>query len=183
MLKLLLFVLPLGLDTFAVAAALGLQGLPQRDRLRVSVLMSSFEMGMPLVGLLLGRGLGRAIGGAAGYIAVAVLLGLGVWMLIADEAGEEEKLEQLASGHGVTLIALGLSISVDELAMGFTIGLLHLSIWIAVILIGAQAFLLAQLGLRVGARLSERAREGAERLAGVALLGLGALFLVEKLTQ
>lgn len=39
MLKLALFVLPLGLDTFAVATA---RGLPARDRTRVSLLMSSF---------------------------------------------------------------------------------------------------------------------------------------------
>ena len=31
----------------------------------------------------------------------------------------------------------------------------------------------AQLGLRLGARLGEAAREWAERLAGIALLGLG----------
>ena len=97
------------------------------------------------------------------------------------EQGERARLGPLASGRGVALIALGLSISLDELAMGFTIGLLHLSIWIAVVLIGSQAFLLAQLGLRVGARLSERLREGAERVAGVALLALAVLFLVEKL--
>jgi hypothetical protein len=38
--------------------------------------------------------------------------------------------------------------------MGFTIGLLHLSIVWAVILIGAQARLVAQLGLRLGSRLN-----------------------------
>ena len=43
MLKLVLFVLPLGLDTFAVSAALGMRGLPARQRLRVSLLMSGFE--------------------------------------------------------------------------------------------------------------------------------------------
>ena len=181
MLKLLLFVIPLGLDTFAVAAALGLQGLPKRERLRVSLVMSAFEMAMPLVGLLIGRGLGSAIGGGADYLAIAVLASLGSWTLVADEQGEQARLGRLASGRGVALIALGLSISLDELAMGFTIGLLHLSIWFAVVLIGAQAFLLAQLGLRVGARLSERLREGAERVAGVALLALAGLFLVEKL--
>jgi len=44
-----------------------------------------------------------------------------------------------------------------------------------------QAFLVAQLGLRLGARLGEAAREWAERLAGVALVGLGALILIEQL--
>jgi putative Mn2+ efflux pump MntP len=39
----------------------------------------------------------------------------------------------------------------------------------------------AQLGLRLGSRLGEAAREWAERLAGIALLGLGALVLVEQI--
>ena len=49
--------------------------------------------------------------------------------------------------HGLVLVALGLSISLDELAIGFTIGLLHLSLWVAIVLIGAQAFIVAQPGL------------------------------------
>jgi len=68
------------------------------------------------------------------------------------------------------------------LAIGFTIGLLHFSLWVAVILIGAQAFLFAQIGLRLGSRLKETLRERAEQLAGLALLGLAVLLGVEKLT-
>ena len=181
MLKLVLFVLPLGFDTFAVSAALGLRGLPKRERLKASLLMSSFEMAMPVVGLFLGRGLGQAIGDVADYIAAAALLALGVWMLVADEGEEGEKVGSLSSRSGFALIGLGVSISLDELAMGFTIGLLHLSIVLAVILIGVQAFAVAQLGLHVGARLGEAARDWAERLAGLALCGLGVLIVVEKL--
>lgn len=181
MLKLILFVLPLGLDTFAVSAVLGLSGLPRRERLRVSLLLSAFEMSMPVVGLLLGHALGRLLGGAATYTAVAILIGLGAWMLFQGEDAEEAKVASLAAGRGLTLLALGLSISLDELAMGFTIGLLHLSLWLAIVLIGAQAFLLAQLGLRLGSRISGRMREGAERLSALALIGLGLLFLLERL--
>jgi putative Mn2+ efflux pump MntP len=180
-LKLVLFVLPLGFDTFAVAAALGVQGLPAKERLKASLLMSSFEMAMPVVGLLLGHGLGAAIGGVADYIAAAALLALGGWMLVADEGDEGEKISALSSRGGLALIGLGISISLDELAMGFTIGLLHLSIVLAVVLIGIQAFAVAQLGLRLGARLGEAAREWAEKLAGAALVALGILILAEKL--
>jgi putative Mn2+ efflux pump MntP len=180
-LKLILFVLPLGLDTFAVSAALGMRGLPSRERLRVSVLMSSFEMAMPIVGLLLGHALGNLVGDAADYVAIGVLALLGAWMLLHQEEGEGEKAAQLAAGHGLVLLALGISISLDELAIGFTIGLLHLNLWLAVALIGAQAFLFAQIGLRLGARLNETLRERAEQLAGLALLGLAVLLGVEKL--
>jgi len=180
-LKLVLFVLPLGLDTFAVAAAIGMGGLPPRKRLRVSLWMSGFEMAMPVVGLLLGHALGSLVGGAADYLAIGVLSLLGVWMVVHDEEDESDKVAQLAAGQGLVLLALGISISLDELAIGFTIGLLHLSLWLAVGLIGAQAFFFAQIGLRLGARLNETLRERAEQLAGLALVGLALLLVVEKL--
>jgi putative Mn2+ efflux pump MntP len=51
-------------------------GLPKRERLRVSLFMSSFEMGMPIVGLLIGPAVGHLVGSAADYVAVAVLASL-----------------------------------------------------------------------------------------------------------
>src|SRR6266851_4887520 len=126
LLKLAALVLPLGLDTFAVAAALGIAGLAPRERLRASL---------------------------------------------------------LARTHGWAVIGLGVSISLDELAIGFTIGLLKLPIVLVLLLIGLQAFLATQLGLRLGSRLSDAVREGAERLAGVALAGLGLFLLLEKLIR
>jgi putative Mn2+ efflux pump MntP len=182
MLRLILFVIPLGLDTFAVSAALGVLKPSKRERLRISLAMAAFEMGMPLIGLALGHALGTVIGTAADYVAIGVLASLGIWMLAHQDENEGERAVQLLSGSGLMLVAIGISISLDELAMGFTIGLVHLSIWRAVVLIGAQAFVLAQLGLRLGSRISENARENAERLAGIALIGLAALLTFEKLS-
>lgn len=179
MARLILFVLPLGLDTFTVAAALGMRGLPRRDRLRVSLLMSGFEMAMPVVGLLLGRALGTVVGSAADWIAIGVLVVLGGMIALRDGADEGERVAALRRG---SLLVLGASVSLDELAIGFTIGLLHLTLWLAVVLIGAQAFLVAQLGLRLGTRLSETLRERAEQLAGAVLIGLAVLLVVENVS-
>jgi putative Mn2+ efflux pump MntP len=182
MLKLVLFVVPLGLDTFAVSTALGLQGLSRRDRLKLSLLLSSFEMAMPVVGLLIGRELAAgAAGGIAEYVAAAALIGLGVWLLKSDEEAEGAKVAAWSSRRGLALVGIGVSVSIDELAMGFTMGLLDLSLPLAVVLIGLQAFLVAQLGLRLGKRLGEEASDRAEKLAGVALFGLGVLVLLERL--
>jgi putative Mn2+ efflux pump MntP len=52
---------------------------------------------------------------------------------------------------------------------------------VVTVLVASQAFIVTQLGLRLGSRLSERTREDAERLAGVALTGLGVALLAEKL--
>jgi putative Mn2+ efflux pump MntP len=172
-------VLPLCLDTFAVSAALGVAGLPARDRLRVSFLMVGFEVTMPVAGLLLGSLAGGFIGGAADYLAIALLAGLGVWILRPGGGdGEEEKLESLGRATGIAAIGLGLSISLDELAMGASLGLLHLPVVPALVLIGLQAVIASQLGLRLGSRLSERSRERSEKAAGAILLLLAAFLLV-----
>lgn len=183
MLRLLLFILPLGLDTFAVSAALGVQRPEKRDRLRISLVMASFEAVMPLIGLLLGRGLGQIVGDAADYIAIVVLAAVGVWMILNDDDDEAEKAARFVGAHGWVLVAIGISISLDELAIGFTIGLLHVSIWLAVLLIGLQAFIVSQLGLRLGTRVSDHARENVERLAGAALIGLAVLLAVERVVD
>jgi manganese efflux pump family protein len=180
--KLIALVLPLGLDTFAVAAALGVAGLDPGRRLRVSSLMAGFEAGMPLVGLALGAPLGHAIGSAADYVAIGVLLAFGFYMLLARDRTEED-IGKLMSATGWGAIVLGLSISLDELAIGFTLGLLRLPAAAAIILIGAQAFILSQLGLRLGARLGSELREGAERLAGLSLSALGVGLLIEKIAS
>jgi putative Mn2+ efflux pump MntP len=114
-------------------------------------------------------------------VAIAVLGLLGIWMLRSEEDSEGARVGELASGRGLALVALGLSISLDEFAIGFTIGLLHLSLWLAVALIGAQAFRFAQIGMRLGSRLNEALRERAEQLAGIALLGLAVGLAIEKL--
>jgi len=182
LLKLIGLIVPLGLDTFAVAAALGMSGLKRQDRLRVSLLFTAFEMGMPLIGFFGGRLVGNVAGNAADFLAIAILIGLGLFMLRpGGDEKDEARLGLLARTRGLPALALGVSISLDELAIGFTLGLLRLPILLVIVLIGLQTFVLTQIGLRLGARLGERIREGAERVAGVALAALGVVLLAEKL--
>jgi putative Mn2+ efflux pump MntP len=181
--KLIALILPLSLDTFAVAAALGAVGVVPARRLRIALLFTAFEAGMPLVGLALGAPLGHAIGASADYVAVGVLIAFGIYTLLSGERDEPERLGTLGQLHGIGAILLGVSISLDELAVGFTFGLLRLPVVPVIVLIAVQAFVAAQLGLRLGARLSEHLRERAERLAGAALTALGVVLLVEKLAS
>ena len=52
----------------------------------------------------------------------------------------------------------------------------------ALVLIGLQAILASQLGLRLGSRISETGRERSEKAAGVILLLLAAFLLAIRLT-
>jgi manganese efflux pump family protein len=179
-LKLLAFVLPLGLDSFAVAAAIGaVQPAGWRPRVRVSAVFVIFEGGMPLIGLAAGRALARGIGTVADYVAAAVVIAVGAWML----AGDDEGAARIGSLRGLALIALGLSISLDELAIGFTIGLTRLPVTAVIAVIAVQAFVAAQLGLAAGARIGERWRERAGQVAGIALILLGGYLFTEQVIR
>ena len=177
--------LPLALDTFALAAALGLAGLARRDRLRVALVFTVFEAGMPIAGLLVGRAAGSLIGGWSGYGGIAFLLVAGILLLRPGQGEDDERrgLRLLAHARGLAIIDLGLSISVDELTVGLSAGLLGLSIALTVVWIAIQAFVAAQVGLRFGATLGEGLRERSERVAGIALLAVALILLGLKLLK
>jgi putative Mn2+ efflux pump MntP len=177
--------LPLALDTFALAAALGMAGLESRDRLRVALIFTAFEAGMPIAGMLIGRAAGAFLGAWAGYGAIAFLFLAGALLLRPgkDEADETRKLRLLSHARGLAIIDLGLSISVDELTIGLSAGLLGFSIPLTVLFIGLQAFLATQVGLRLGARLGDEFRERSERVAGLALILVALVLLVLRIVK
>jgi manganese efflux pump family protein len=182
-LTLIALVVPLGLDTFAIAAALGMSGLTRQDRIRVTVLFTGFEMGMPVVGIVLGAVAGNLVGKAADYLAIVILIGLGVFMFWPRRDGRDEpaRLGLLARTRGLAAIGLGISISLDELAIGFTLGLLRFPVVLVIALIGIQTLIVTQAGLRLGSRIGEAVRERAEQLAGVVLAVLGVVLLGQRL--
>jgi putative Mn2+ efflux pump MntP len=180
-LKVAALVVPLGLDTFGVALALGIGGLPREHRLRISLLFAGFEAAMPLIGVALGAPIGHAIGSVADYLAAALIATLGVYMLLAEK-GEEDRLLSLTQRGLLGAVTLGVSISLDELAIGFSAGLLRLPISALVIAVSAQAFIVTQIGLRLGGRIGEGMREASEKLAGLALIALGVILLITQLS-
>jgi putative Mn2+ efflux pump MntP len=182
--KVIVLVLPLGLDSFAVAAAIGLLRPSPATRRRISLLFTGFETAMPLIGLVLGARLGRAIGSAASGVAIALLIGVGVFTLAEGlrgaDAKDDRRLAELTQARGPRMLLLGLSVSLDELAIGFTLGLLRVPAGVVVALIAVQTLVVTQIGLRFGARLGARWSEGAEHLAGAALTVLGLVLAAEK---
>jgi manganese efflux pump family protein len=173
---------PLALDTFVLAATLGLAGLPRERHLSTSLVLAAFEAGMPLVGVAIGRGLGQAVGDVATIAGAVALAVVGIVLLRSDEDDEEEHARLLARAHGWAVVQLGLAVSIDELGIGVGLGLLRVPLGAAVALLGVQAFVAARLGLWLGGRVSEELREGAERVAGVILIAIAIALAVLELT-
>lgn len=180
--QLLAFVLPLGLDSFAVSAALGASGqMRLRDKVRISAVFVVFEAGMPLIGLAAGAPLAHAIGGIADYLAAAALAAVGGWMLWPRGTGGGRNGAGLVRARAIALVGLGVSISLDELAIGFSLGLADLPVVAVIVAIAVQTFVAVQIGLFLGSRAGVWLRQWAERLAGLALIALAVYVVLRQI--
>lgn len=151
-------------------------------KVRIALTFACAEAIMPLVGLLIGKGVGQLIGDWASFIGGVALLGVAIWLIFfEDEDDEEEKLERNLVGW--TLIITALSISLDELAIGFSIGLIGVPIVLTIILIALQAFAFTILGLTFGSRLKRYLGEWAEKFAGVVIGLLGLWILIDAIAH
>lgn len=171
--------LSLGLDTFGVAVGLGLSGLDRSRQMRFGFTFALAEGIMPLVGLAIGGGLAHVIGDIASYLAIVLLMGVGVYS-IWESFGEEEE-RSYDDAAPARLLALALSVSIDELAVGFSLGLLGVPIVLAILYIAVQAFVVTLIGTALGRRLGAVVAERAELVSGAALSLLALFLLGEKL--
>lgn len=167
--KLLLLVLGLGLDTLLVSASLS----PDHPlRLRLAVVLALFEGGMPVIGAVLGHAAGQLIGGLAQWAGSGLLLLVGGYLLFWDP---DEKIPSSFSGG--TLILLGLSVSLDELAVGFSVALTGVALSFVIAGIVIQAFFFSFLGSWLGPRVQALGSWG-HRLPGILVGALGCWGLV-----
>lgn len=177
MLALVLVAISLGLSNFAASVGIGVSGIDARTRLHVGVIFGLFETGMPILGLLLGRGLATTLGHAAHWIGAALLIGTGGYAVIQALRDPASRGGQTPAGHGGQrtgrLLVTGAALSIDNLAVGFALGTFHVTLALAAIVIGAVSVSMSLVGLELGNRMSSRAGERGELLGGLVLIGVG----------
>ncbi len=181
MLASVLLVLSIGLDTLAVSIALGISGLPRARWWRVGLVFTVCEGGTPLLGLALGSLMSARIAPAAGLAAGLLLVAIGVQRMVTARPhrhGETQRLRAASHGSPWRLWLLGLSVSIDNLAIGFTLGTMAGSATWVLMAIPLQTLLFTAVGLRVGASVGSRLGAFASFAAGAVLAILGALLAI-----
>src|SRR5690242_13852348 len=152
---------------------MGLSGATRAARLRVGLVFGIFEAGMPLVGLLAGHSAVAALGDWSGITGGILLILIGGWQLI----------QALRAGGGASppptsfrrLLLTGFALSLDNLVVGFSLGVQHTSLPEAIVVFGASSVCLSLAGLEIGRRLGQAVEFGAEYLAAAVLVAVGVL--------
>ena len=180
MLTLILAALAVGLGNFGASIGIGLSGVAPSTRIRVSLVFGVFEAGMPLIGLLAGRDVAHTLGDAARYAGGALLVAIGAWQLIQTARLSKKGVRAPPIGTS-RLILTALALSMDNLVVGFGLGVEHVSVVAALAVFGAVSVVLSLLGLEFGRRFAAVVEVGSQYLAGAVLVAVGILVAVGEL--
>lgn len=177
--KVALLILSLGIDSLAVATGLGISGIGKKERFKIGACFAFFEGGMPLIGFFLGHLFTRVLGEVTSFLGLIVLLSIGIWVIIESFLKEKKEKPTVSSLKGLLLTSL--TVSLDELAIGFSMGVLGFPILWSVILIALQAFIFTYVGVTLGSKIGEKLTEKAELIGGIVLCGLAVLLMAENI--
>ncbi|MEU1621417.1 manganese efflux pump [Streptomyces sp. NPDC005722] len=156
----------LSLDNFRVSIALGTVPFGLRRAVQVALTFGLWDAVMPLVGLLIGRRIGDSVGDVADLVGAAALGGYGLYLVVsALRNPEPQELD-----HPWALFGIPLTLSLDNLFAGASLGLLGLSPWFSAAVFGIVTAVMSLLGLRLGRAAARLIRLRPELLSGVTLI-------------
>ncbi len=169
-LQLLILGIVVGSNNFATTLALGSLGQADR-RWRILMVFAVFEFGVPLLGLALGRQLSGRLAEQGTWLGPLLIAGLGLWTLLISARRTPDAVQLgrwLSSWRGLIVLSAGLSL--DNLVVGFGLGLGHLPVLVTATVIMLCSVGFAWTGLHLGAMGRRDFETPAEATSGLLLL-------------
>ncbi len=173
----------LAMDAFSVSIFAGIT-IDKPDRghyFRLSFHFGLFQFMMPIIGYWGGSSVGYVIRDFDHWIAMALLLFIGLKM-IGDSFSREEKAGVKDPSRGLTLLLLSVATSIDALAVGLSIGVLGKPIILPSVIIGIVCSLFSIAGIRLGKKVGSLLGQRAERIGGIILIIIGIKIVIEHLS-
>lgn len=173
----------LAMDAFAVAIATGvcLQEVNHRQVFRLSWHFGLFQALMPIIGWSAGTVIHTYMAAFGHWIAFGLLTLIGINMIRGAFKPADCDIVPKDPTRGWSLVMLSVATSINALAVGFSVSMLNISIWMPAFIIGVVAGIFTIVGLQIGKRIGALTPLGfyAEILGGIVLLGIGANVLYQ----
>jgi len=175
--------LALAMDAFAVALGTGavLSRLTGRQLFRLSFHFGLFQSLMPVIGWLAGLTIMQWVESWDHWIAFSLLAIIGGRM-IYEAFSDKEKTDDRDPTKGLSLVLLSIATSIDALAVGFSLSVIGISIWMPALVIGLVAGVLTVVGMLLGGRIGNRWGSRVEIFGGLVLIAIGLKILIEHLS-
>jgi manganese efflux pump family protein len=161
----------ISLDNLAASLALGAR-LERRLRLRASLIFAGFGGLAPALGIIVGRHLASPVRAWAEWIGVAALAALGLWAIVSSRSQSYAGPPRRAGL--APFLLLGASLSLDNLVVGFGVGLHGANALSLAGVTAAMVFFASFAGMHLGRRGYRRWGAAARAAAGVLILAIAA---------
>lgn len=167
------------MDAFAVAICKGLalQQIKPKQYILVGLWLGGFQALMPIIGYFLGNQFMDKISSFDHWVAVGLLAMIGINMIREALSDKEESIN--SSLNIKTMFVLAIATSIDALAVGISMSVMELDIWISATCIGITTFLFSAMGLKIGSIFGTRHKSKAELAGGIILILLGIKIVLE----
>lgn len=163
------------LSNFGGAAGLGVLPLKRRHRLEIVAIFLAMEIVMPVIGITVGSRVATGVGQRAQAAAGVVLILVGLYTLWETR---RETRDLTIPVRRRTVVLLAVALSLDNLVVGFGLGLLGAPVLIAAAFMGGASLVLTVIGLELGRMVGKHAGERSELFSGLVLIAAGIFVLL-----
>jgi len=183
LISVLVIAVGLAMDAVAVSLCIGATdvNLTSGQTIRVSTSFGLFQGVMPLLGWSMGRALYRSISAFDHWIAFLLLWLVGLKMIISGLRGPGSSSKMTLTSNTI-LLGLAVVTSLDALAIGISLAMMRVMIWVPCIIIATVTLVLSAMGVQVGKYLGARMSRWADLFGGLILWGIGTKILITHLT-
>lgn len=174
------------MDAMAVSAARGLatEKITPRHVFLVAGFFGGFQALMPLIGWFAGQRVGPLVQAWDHWIAFVLLGGIGGKMLWEARATDGDEAKGSIDLFGLKImLVLAIATSIDALAVGFTLPMLHAPLLLSIATIGVTTAALSAIGLFAGRHFGALLGKRLDIAGGLVLIGLGTKILWEHLSN
>jgi manganese efflux pump family protein len=182
LLEMIAVALGMAMDAFAVAIVVGASphNVGFAPTFRISFHFGLFQFLMPVLGWFIGSKVAGYVQMFDHWIVFFLLFWIGGKMVYSAYRGESEISTGDPSRKG-QLMMLCLATSMDAFALGFSLNLLKVDIWMPSVMIGVVTAFLSFVGMRFGKYLGKSSGRWMTALGGLVLCGIGVKVLLEHL--
>lgn len=177
--EIMFIALSMAMDAFAVCLGVGAnrQSEGLRPTFRLSFHFGLFQFLLPVIGWFAGLTVASYIKTSDHWVAFALLAFVGGRM-IHSGFSKEENNTIIDPSRGWTMVLLSVAVSIDALAIGLSLAMVNVNIWVPAVVIGIVTGLVSLLGLRLGNGLGRKFGKRMELIGGIVLIIIGLRILL-----
>lgn len=170
----LLIGISLSMDAFSLALIYGMQGMSNRQKIYLSIIVGIYHFIMPLIGLTFGTILNSINIISIDIIASLILVYIGIDLIISNDK-KDDRMDVSKTGF----LIFGLSVSLDSLTVGIGLKAITDSYLLSSVVFSLTSLIFTYLGLTLGNIIGNKVGSYSKLIGGIILIFIAVITFIK----